>query len=81
RLNLLIQRLLLTKKNEFDLLTRTLQNLNPLALMDKGYSISRIDDKIIRNINEVTLGKEMITQLQNGYIKSTITEVKNNGKQ
>lgn len=81
RMNLLIQRLLMTKLNEYKLLSSKLETLNPLTIMDKGYSISSVDDKIVTDVLTVNVGDKMVTKMKNGEIRSVITEVIRNGKE
>ncbi|MDE5566595.1 MAG: exodeoxyribonuclease VII large subunit [Anaeroplasmataceae bacterium] len=80
QLNLLLQQRTLEKKSIYQYLDGKLQALNPLAIMDKGYSISKIDDAIITDIDQVQVDQTLVTQLKNGTIKSKIIEVNKNGK-
>jgi len=81
RMNLLIQRLLMTKLNEYKLLSSKLETLNPLSIMDKGYSISSVEDKIVTDVLSVKVGDNMVTKMKNGEIRSIITEVIQSGKE
>ncbi len=81
RMNLLIQRLLMTKLNEYKLLSSKLETLNPLSIMDKGYSISSVEDKIVTDVLSVKVGDNMVTKMKNGEIRSVITEVIQSGKE
>lgn len=81
RLHLLIQGILLEKKSNFRFMDAKLQALNPLAIMDKGYSISSINDMIITDVEKVQVGDQLKTQMKNGYILSEIMEVKKNGNE
>jgi exodeoxyribonuclease VII large subunit len=49
-----------------------LNNLNPIKVLERGYSISYIDSKIIENIDQVNLQSEMRTEIASGTILSTI---------
>lgn len=80
RLNLLMRSILMNKKNDFSLLISRLEASNPLAIMDKGYAINRIDDQIITDIRQVKKGQILTTKLKDGEIKSQIMEVIENGK-
>ncbi len=80
QIRLLMQQQLMTKKSRYQLLEGKLEALNPLAIMDKGYSISMIDNEIISDIKDVSVNQTMITKLKNGIIKSKIIEVEENGK-
>ncbi|MBD5390931.1 exodeoxyribonuclease VII large subunit [bacterium] len=79
QLNLLIQRILIEKKSGFQYLEGKLTALNPLAIMDKGYSISSVDGVIVTDIHQVKPNDILTTQMQNGKIKSKILEVEENG--
>ena len=80
RLNMLIQNILTKKKHEFDILKNSLDNLNPLAIMDKGYSINMVNEKIITDVNDVNVGDTLVSEFQNGKVVSKVMEVKKNGK-
>lgn len=51
--------------------------LNPLNLMDKGYSLTYQDDKLIKDINEIDENKILKTVLKNGTIESKIINITN----
>lgn len=80
QLSILIQRSLSEKKNQYQILIGKLGALNPLAIMDKGYSISSVGDEIITDVTKVNRGDTLVTKMKNGEIVSTIIEVKQNGK-
>lgn len=37
------------KKNEYNLLINTLKLVNPLGILEKGYSLTTINDKVIKS--------------------------------
>ncbi len=80
QLNLLIQRIILEKKSNYKILEGKLGALNPLSIMDKGYSISSVNNEIITDVNQVKKDDILITKMKNGEIKSKILEVEVNGK-
>ncbi len=80
QLCLLLQRSLAEKRNQYQILVGKLGALNPLAIMDKGYSISSVGDEIITDVTKVKVGDVLETKMKNGVIKSTIIEVKKDGK-
>ena len=53
-----------------------LENLNPKKVLERGYSISYIDGKIIKNINQVNIKSELRTEIASGTILSTINRKK-----
>ena len=52
-----------------------LNALSPLAILSRGYSITKrsSDDKIIKDASQVKKGDQIITKLHKGEIKSTVT--------
>lgn len=80
QLHLLIQRILIEKKSSYKYLDGKLTALNPLAIMDKGYSINSVDGVIITDVHQVKMNDILETQMKNGKIRSRILEVEENGK-
>lgn len=81
RLNMLINQILISKKHRFELLKKELDSKNPLSIMDRGYSISESNGKIVTSINDVNVDSIIETKLKDGTIISKVLEVKENGKQ
>lgn len=80
QLHLLIQRILIEKKSSYKYLDGKLTALNPLTIMDKGYSINSVDGVIITDVHQVKVNDILETQMKNGKIRSRILEVEENGK-
>lgn len=78
QLKYIFERILINKENSFRVLDNTLQGINPLKIMDRGYSITSINDKIITDVNEVKIDDVIKTEMKNGYIKAKVIEVKEN---
>jgi len=55
-------------------LTRTLQQLNPQTVLQRGYAVARRGGEVIQTVSNVTIGDRLDVQLRDGIIK---TEVKN----
>ncbi|MCH7398120.1 exodeoxyribonuclease VII large subunit [Belliella sp. DSM 107340] len=66
--------------NNLSSLEKSIQNLNPLSFLKKGYTRSEIDGKPIHQ-SELKEGMEMVTFSHIQKIKSTITKIEENGKQ
>ncbi len=75
-----ISNILNTKKYNYELCKRQLESLNPLAIMDKGFSINSIDGEIITDVKQAKVGQTLRTKMKNGELVSTIIEVRKNGK-
>ena len=80
RLNLLIKHTLDDKYNQFRLIKNSIDNNNPLKIMDRGYSISSINGKVINSVDGVKKGDLVSTRFQDGTIISQVIEVNKNGK-
>ncbi len=52
-----------------------LDSMNPLHIMDKGYSISLINNKTIKSIKQVSVDEKMEIRLKDGRIISEVREV------
>ncbi len=76
----LIDRILKEKNYKFNLIKTELEGINPLKIMDKGYSITKVNDKIITDVKDINVGDTLTTQMKNGIIKSEIKEVIKNEK-
>ncbi len=51
---------------------KSVQHLDPVNLLKKGYSISKVNGKIIKDVNEITPDMELETTLYNGKLKSKV---------
>ena len=80
RLNLLINKILDNKKNEYVLKNHTLELLNPLTIMNRGYSIAKVNGKVITKANEAKVGDLLEIDLQDGRIKTEVREVLDGGR-
>ncbi|MBQ7276009.1 MAG: exodeoxyribonuclease VII large subunit [Bacilli bacterium] len=58
------------KNNEFNNLINKMIILNPLNIMNKGYSLTYQDDKLIKSVDDVDINKELRTELIDGTIIS-----------
>lgn len=62
------------KKNEYNLLINTLKLVNPLGILEKGYSLATINDKVIKSSNDVSIGDLISVKLHEGAIKAKVVE-------
>ncbi len=65
--------ILLSKQENFESLTKSLNALSPLRLMDKGYAMIKRDKNILTTIKDIKENDEIEIELKDGYI---YTEVK-----
>lgn len=65
--------ILLSKQSSFESLTKALNALSPLRLMDKGYAVIKRDKNILTTIKDIEVNDEIEIELKDGYV---YTEVK-----
>lgn len=80
----LMQKHIKDKRQKLDYLNSSLNNLNPLNILRRGYSITRIKKtaqgfsdkagKIIKSVKDIEGVKEIITQVSDGEFNSTINQ-------
>ena len=47
--------------------------LNPLAVLERGYSLTRTDGGLlVRSVNDAATGTELVTRVKDGLIKSVV---------
>lgn len=62
------------KRVKFDLLVNTLKLVNPLGILDKGYSLVELDNKIIRSSKDVKIDDIINIKLHEGSIKAKVED-------
>ena len=80
RINTLIYHIMMQKKHQYDMVKNRLELDNPLAIMDRGYSISSVDNKIISDATKVKKDDILTTKMKNGTVVSKVMEVSIDGR-
>lgn len=85
KLDSLVEKAEIFIKRKFDLklnsylkLINKLETLNPMQTIKRGYSITKLNDKVINSINEIKIDDEIVTNLEDGIIKSIVVSKKEN---
>ena len=60
---------------DLDVIINKLELLNPLKVLGRGYSLTYLDKKIIKDINDVKINDKINIKLKNGNINATIDEI------
>ena len=63
------------KKIKFDLLVNTLKLVNPLGILDKGYSLVELNNKIIKSSKDVQINDILDIRLHEGNIKAEVKKI------
>ena len=64
--------LLAQKKNELAVLGATLQQYNPNAYLDRGYSLTLKEGKVVKSVAEVASGDSLEIVLRDGTIRTVV---------
>lgn len=61
------------QQNQYQLMIHKLELLNPLAIMKKGYSVARVNSKVVKTINDVSIDEQLDIQVNDGFITTKVT--------
>lgn len=71
----IMKKIFRNKSHELEVCTEKIIALNPLNVLKRGYSITKIGDKVIKESSQVKLGDSIETTIKNGKIISRIEEI------
>jgi len=66
---------LVNKTNYYENLLNKLEILNPITTIKRGYSITKINNKVITSIKDIKEKDIVVNQLSDGYIESKVTKI------
>lgn len=79
RLKLAAENRIVTAKNRLELLESSVKGADPYRILGMGYSITRVNGKAVKNVDDVNDGDRLDIFVANGVIKGTVTgKQKNN---
>ncbi len=64
------------KENKLSLLINSLKLLNPLGILEKGYSIIKSDNEVIKDASKLQKGSNIEIKMHTGEVSATVTEVR-----
>ena len=64
------------KKNNLKNLIEKLELINPLGVLKRGYSLTTINEKIVSDINDVSIGNNITIRIKNGKIDAEVKDIK-----
>ncbi len=68
-----MENLLSLKTQQLGSLGREMHALSPLAVLDRGYSITMtMDGKAVMSVNDVKAGDQLVTRVKNGTVRSEV---------
>lgn len=75
RMHLAMKSTLKNKGRTFESSIRTLEALNPLTIMKRGYSISYQNDRVVKSVGDLNKDEPLRISLQDGVINATIQSI------
>lgn len=78
RLNQSMMHLMMEKKMAFDISRKTLQSLNPLTVMDRGFALVTKDKHVMTSVKNLQVNEDIELRFKDGHAKATITSIKEN---
>lgn len=63
------------KKQKYSLLLNTLKLVNPLGILEKGYSLVEVNGSIIKSSKDVSIDDYITVKLHEGSIKAVVKEI------
>ena len=75
RLKVNINKILEDKKNTYINSLTKLEVLNPITTLKRGYSVTKVNDKIINSIHNLHEKDDITVTLSDGIIKGKITKI------
>ena len=65
-------KLFIKKDHQYQLLLNKIELLNPLKILDKGYSVVKKDNKVIKSINDLNINDIININLSKGIITASV---------
>lgn len=81
RLETVTQQTLLIKQHQFQQLVTTLDVLSPLKTMSRGYSFVTQKDNVVHSVKEISLDDELIVNMVDGEVITTVKEIQEKSKE
>ena len=75
-LNKYINEILINKKHLLKLDLNSLKLLNPVNIMEKGYSLVKVEDKIIKDTKDLKVNDKLNIKLYKGEVIAEVKEIK-----
>jgi len=76
KINYLIDKKLEKEKNSYINVLNKLEVLNPLNTIKRGYSITKINDKVITSVRKINKDDNLVVELTDGCISTKVLDIK-----
>lgn len=72
-----MQQLLITRRQQFANTVRTLEILNPLSLMSKGFTVTYHEGKVVQSVKQLNEKDQIQIQFVDGQVQAKVTSIQN----
>lgn len=80
RFPLQVNALMQAEQHRLKLISLRLKAVDPVNVLRRGYSITQVGGKLLRNVSQLKKGDEIVTILADGKVVSSVTELEQNNK-
>ncbi len=71
-----IQRRIIFASNELQRVEQSISDLNPMRVLQRGFSLTKSGEKVVSSANDVTVGDMIEIKLSDGALKAEVKEIK-----
>lgn len=75
RLNKIVKDKYIDKEHQIELLIEKMKVLNPLNVLQRGFSITKQEDKYVKSIHDIDINKPLNIEINDGKIQAKIIEI------
>ena len=72
RMTTALQRTLVAQKHRLELMEKVIEGASPMQILQRGYSITRCEGRVVRNTADLPEGSMLTTELAEGEVKSMV---------
>lgn len=76
KISILIEKKLEKNKNDYVNVLNKLEILNPLLTIKRGYSITKINDRVVTSIKKIKKDDDLVVQLTDGFVTAKVSDIK-----
>ncbi len=73
-----VSNILVNQRHRIDMLDLRLKGVNPDLLLQRGYSMTLVDGRLLRDVSQLAEGKVLTTRIEHGEINSIVQSWKKN---
>ena len=74
RLRMALQKTLVEQHHRLELMEKVIEGASPMLILQRGYSITRCDGRLVRDVADLPEGSVLTTTLAEGEVRSVVFE-------